>query len=73
MFRSDANLILFRVGAAGAGGGPSVWQELAERGVLIRQFGSTGALADCLRVTLGTRSENERFLEALAGVLGALT
>lgn len=66
VFPSEANLVLFRVGVAGDGGGPALWSALAERGVLIRTFGSTGPLADCLRVTLGTRDENDRFLVELS-------
>tara|TARA_R110002096_G_scaffold16898_10_gene58007 strand:+ start:18368 stop:19474 length:1107 start_codon:yes stop_codon:yes gene_type:complete len=71
VFPSEANLILFRVGEAGAGQGPKLWQELCRRGVLIRTFGSRGSLADCLRVTLGTAAENQRFLQALQAALTA--
>ncbi len=60
VFPSDANLILFRVECA-----ERIWQSLCEQGVLIRCFGGNGPLANCLRVTLGTRAENDRFLEAL--------
>lgn len=70
VFPSEANLILFRVGEAGAGGGPKLWSQLCERGVLVRTFGDTGPLADCLRVTLGSAAENERFLTDLAACLG---
>lgn len=66
VFDSEANLILFRVGKAGAGQGPKLWARLCEQGVLIRNFGSEGPLADCLRVTIGTSLENDRFLAALA-------
>lgn len=65
VFPSEANLILFRVGTPGAGDGPKLWESLCRRGVLIRTFGSQGPLADCLRVTLGTAEENQRFLAAL--------
>jgi histidinol-phosphate aminotransferase len=65
VFESEANLILFRVGEAEKGGGPKLWQTLCEAGVLLRCFGSEGPLADCLRVSIGTPAENERFLEAL--------
>ena len=69
VFPSEANLILFRVGEAGAGGGPKLWEALCRRGVLIRTFGSQGLLADCLRVTLGTAVENQRFVTALRASL----
>ena len=65
IFASEANLILFRVGEAGQGAGPALWQKLCDAGVLLRKFGSEGALADCLRVSIGTPVENDRFLRAL--------
>jgi len=72
VFPSDANLLLFRVGTAGKGKGPLLWQALCDRGVLIRKFGSVGPLADCLRVTLGTPEENQRFLDELGICLSGL-
>ena len=69
VFESEANLILFRVGEKGEGGGPGLWQQLCERGVLIRKFGSEGPLGDCLRVTIGSPQENDRFLAVLADLL----
>jgi len=46
-----------------------VTEALRERGVLVRPGGPLGR-AGCLRVTYGTPSENERFLAALAQILG---
>jgi histidinol-phosphate aminotransferase len=62
---SVANFVLFRVGDASA-----VFDGLLERGVLVRDFSRAPRLGGCLRVTVGTESENERFLEALGDVLG---
>jgi histidinol-phosphate aminotransferase len=60
-FPSDANFILFRVSNAN-----NVFSTLKVRGILIKNVsGSHPMLADCLRVTVGTPEENERFLEAL--------
>lgn len=43
-----------------------VFSELGKRGVLVRSFhGRGGRLEQCLRVTIGTRPQNERFVEAL--------
>lgn len=43
-----------------------VFAELGKRGVLVRSFhGRGGRLEQCLRVTIGTRPQNDRFLEAL--------
>ena len=60
-FPSDANFILFRTGAA-----ERAFEGLKQRGVLIKKLhGSHPALEGCLRVTVGTRHENDLFLEAL--------
>ena len=59
VFPSGANLLLMRVKNAA-----EVWRELVERSVLVRLFDS-GRLAGCLRVTIGTVEENDRFLAAL--------
>ncbi len=59
LFPSRANFLLFRVADARA-----CWTRLVERGVLVRNLDRPGALAGCLRVTVGTREENELFLSA---------
>jgi histidinol-phosphate aminotransferase len=59
---SDANFILFRPIAHSAG---QVWQGLLDRSVLIRDVSGRPELAGCLRVTVGTAAENDRFLGAL--------
>lgn len=65
VYPSDANLILFRVGVAGQGDAQRLWTALCEAGVLVRSFGDTGPLADCLRVSIGTTTDNDQFLSAL--------
>jgi histidinol-phosphate aminotransferase len=64
---SDANFILFRPLERSAG---SVWQGLVDRSVLIRDVSGRPELEGCLRVTIGTTEENDRFLAALEGCLG---
>lgn len=61
-FASSANLILFRVVAPARAA--ELWQRLADRGILVRKF--EGALADCLRVTIGRAEDNDAFLKALS-------
>ncbi len=65
-YPSGANYILLRV----HGDGHAAWQGLVDRGVLVRDFSRWPRLAGCLRVTVGTRAENDRFLEALADFIG---
>jgi len=59
---TGANFILFRPESAT---GDGVWQGLVDRGVLVRNCASWPRLGDCLRVTVGTPEENDRFLSAL--------
>jgi histidinol-phosphate aminotransferase len=46
-----------------------VWRNLVDRSVLIRDCSSWPRLDDCLRVTVGTTSENDEFLAALTEIL----
>jgi histidinol-phosphate aminotransferase len=59
---SDANFILFRPRERDA---DAVWRSLLDHSVLIRNCASWDGLKGCLRVTIGTAEENERFLHAL--------
>jgi histidinol-phosphate aminotransferase len=63
---SGANFVLFRPDRRR---GDDVWRGLVERSVLVRNCASWPRLGDCLRVTIGTRAENDAFLEALREVL----
>ena len=66
VWASDANFILFRVESRDAS---AVWQDLLGRSVLVRDVSGFPGLDGCLRVTIGTRSENDRFLSALREAL----
>lgn len=66
VFESGANFILFRPNVTD---GKSVWRGLVDRSVLIRDCSSWPRLNNCLRVTVGTPDENDRFLIALAETL----
>ena len=59
---SSGNYILCQMD--GAESAARVYDELAARGVFVRQFGSA-RLADCFRVAVGTPEENAAFLAAL--------
>ncbi len=63
---SGANFILFRPPGSNA---DAVWDGLVQESVLVRNTASWKHLDGCLRVTIGTASDNDRFLEALAKVL----
>ncbi len=63
---SGANFVLFRPKRFS---GAEVWQRLVERSVLVRDCSSWPRLRGCLRVTVGTPAENDRFLSALSAIL----
>ncbi len=67
VYPSEANFILFRTPAGRA---DAIFDGLKARGILIKNLAHAGeALRDCLRVTVGTEEENERFLAALQKVV----
>ena len=63
---SDANFILLRPLRRRAA---EVWRDLLAASVLVRDCSSWPGLDDCLRVTVGTPAENDRFLDALRASL----
>jgi len=62
---SVGNFVTFDTGRDGI----AVYQALLERGVIVRPVSNYG-MAQHLRVSIGLQKENERFLSALAEVLG---
>ena len=66
VFPSGANFILFRPRLKP---GRQVWQDLLDRSILIRDCSGWPRLANCLRVTIGTRSENDEFLAVITEIL----
>lgn len=62
---SQTNFILFRT-ALPAG---TVFERLMRRGVLLRDVSAQAMLERCLRVTIGTSEDNDRFVDALRSSL----
>ncbi len=60
VYPSDANFLLFCCPDA-----RSTFEALAAHGVLVRDVSSYPMLEGCLRVTVGTAEENDRFLRAM--------
>ncbi|HLI57181.1 MAG TPA: histidinol-phosphate transaminase [Actinomycetota bacterium] len=65
-YPSAANFILFRCDVVP---GRKVWNRLKDKGVLVRDFSDTVGCESCLRVSVGTAEQDERFLEALSQAL----
>jgi histidinol-phosphate aminotransferase len=63
---SGANFVLFRPRTIS---GRDLWQALVDRSVLVRDCSGWPRLTDCLRVTIGTPSENDAFLDALKEII----
>lgn len=62
---SGSNFVLFRPPRSGQ----AMWDSLVERSILVRNTASWEHLEGCLRVTVGTPGENDRFLAAVADIL----
>jgi len=60
-YRSDSNFVLF----GGLQNPDATWQQLLDRGVLVRNVGIPGTL----RVSAGTQSETDKFLTSLRDLL----
>ena len=60
VFKTDANFFLARVTDANA-----IYNYLVDKGVIVRNRNRITLCKDCLRITIGTRSENNELLSAL--------
>lgn len=60
LFPSDANFFLVRVTDA-----VKIYNYLVGKGIIVRNRHSVSLCGNCLRVTVGTRIENEQLIEAL--------
>lgn len=58
---SQANFVTVRLADL-----PGAMRALLARGIVVRDVSRHAALCDCLRITVGTRDENDRVLAALA-------
>lgn len=64
VFPSSANFLLFRTGDA-----DRVFKGLLSAGVLVRDVSAAPGLSGCLRVSVGTREENQLFTDALRALV----
>ncbi len=64
VYPSQANFLLVRIPGADA-----VWQGLYDRGILVRDFSHAPGLENCLRITIGSKEENDAVLAALEELL----
>ena len=64
IFPSQANFLLVKMPHAS-----DVYNELIEQKIIVRNRSKVLLCDDCLRISVGTRSENEAFLQALENVI----
>jgi histidinol-phosphate aminotransferase len=64
-FRSDANFLFIEAG----GSYPAVTRALADAGLVVKLIGNVAGHRGCMRVTIGTREMNDRFLQVVEGAL----
>ena len=67
VFPSDANFILFKI--TNGKSSTKIQNELKRKGLLIKDRDKIPMLENCLRVTVGTRASNKRFLRELRRIL----
>lgn len=65
VFDSKANFVLFDA----KGSYKRIYSALAEQGIMIRKLGNIGSHDGCLRVTVGTKEMNSKFLLAIRDLL----
>ena len=65
VFDSKANYVLFDA----KGSYTRIYNALAEQGITIRKLGKLGKHKGCLRVTIGTKEMNSKFLLAIRDLL----
>jgi histidinol-phosphate aminotransferase len=61
VYPSDSNFILFQA----QNGGEKLFKELKKNCILLRNLNAHPKLKNCLRVTIGTKQENDQFLDQL--------
>ena len=66
VFDSKANFVLFNA----KGADKRIFTALIEQGISIRKLGKIGTHQGCLRVTVGTKEMNSKFLLAIRDLLG---
>ena len=65
VFPSDSNFFLFQTEQSA----DEMFQYLMDHGILVRNLSSHPKLNNCLRVTVGTKDENDQFLLQIAGFI----
>jgi histidinol-phosphate aminotransferase len=68
-YPGETNFVLFRV-RGGVGGAAALHESLIRKGFVLRSYSKASGIGDCLRLTIGTKDQNDRFLAALGEASG---
>jgi histidinol-phosphate aminotransferase len=60
IYPSDANFLLAKMKNA-----PAIYKELVEKGIIVRDRSKVILCEDCLRITVGTETENKKLIDVL--------
>lgn len=63
VFPSDANFLLVKIKEA-----RKIYEQLCNKGIIVRDRSKVVLCEDCLRITIGTESENKKLIEALTNL-----
>jgi histidinol-phosphate aminotransferase len=63
VYPTDANFILVKINDA-----KTIYQKLIENGIVVRDRSNVKLCDDCLRITVGTKQENQEFSEILGRI-----
>lgn len=64
VYPTDANFILFKITDA-----DKIFNKLIDKGIIIRNRSKAAQLKDCLRVTVGTKEQNQLFIKSLKEIV----
>ena len=67
IYPSEANFLLVKVANATA-----VYRDLAQKGIVLRDRSKMPGCESCLRITIGTKQENDQLIAAIAAYTNAL-
>jgi len=60
IYPSDANFLLVKVNDANG-----IYKNLVDKGVIVRNRNSISLCGNCLRITVGTKEENDFLIDSL--------
>ncbi|MEN9919290.1 MAG: histidinol-phosphate transaminase [Bacteroidota bacterium] len=63
VFPSDANFVLIKVTDA-----VKIYNDLVSKGIIVRNRTTISLCADCLRITVGTKEENQTLIQELSNI-----